>query len=230
MSDPATPSEKVQAWIEQGRELLAELTTPPVPPASTEVPDSEIWLDELQAVREDQRVLHEKILEVWKRAVNEGWPGYFLNMLMPLATTAQGLKLSQDDWDRTADSNHARLLNGNEQMWDEWARYHLYRRWQLNPRDDETVPLQKVEDILTTFATVLRVRQLAPSKRRAFLDWPLEIVKSHRECFVVGGEHNWHRGIEAWVLVMDPTVAEMLQDTCKQLDTLYYNYDQFFKE
>ena len=82
MSDSVTPSAKVQAWIEQGRELLAELTTPS---ASTEVPDSEVWLGELQGLREDHRVLEEKILEVWKRAVNEGWPGYFLSTLVPLA-------------------------------------------------------------------------------------------------------------------------------------------------
>lgn len=227
MSDPATPSEKVQAWIEQGRELLAELTTPP---ASTEVPDSEIWLDELQALREDHRVLEEKILAVWKRAVDEGWPGYFLNTLLPLATIAQGLKQTQADWDRTADSNHARLLSDNVQIWDNWAQFHLYKRWQMNPRDNETVPFQRVSDILSTFATVLRVRQLAPEKRRAFLDWPLKIVESHRECFITGGEHNWQRGIEAWDLVMDPAVAEMLKEACSGLDRLYANYDQFFKE
>jgi hypothetical protein len=227
MSDPVTPSEKVQAWIEQGRELLAELTTPP---ASTEVPDSEIWLDELQALREDHRVLEEKILAVWKRAVDEGWPGYFLNTLLPLAAIVQGVKLTQDDWARTPDSNHARLLNSSEQMWEEWARFHLYKRWQMNPKDNETVSFQRVEDILTTFATVLRVRQLAPEKRRAFLDWPLQIVESHRECFITNSYTNWQRNVDAWQLVMDPAVAEMLEATCKLLDNLYANYDQFFKE
>lgn len=227
MSDSATPSEKVQAWIEQGRELLAELTTPP---ASTEVPDSEVWLDELQGLQEDHRVLKEKILEVWKRAVNEGWPGYFLSTLVPLAKIAQGVKLTQDDYDRTVDSNNVGMCEGNPYRSDEWARVHLYKRWKMNPRDNETVPFQTVEDILTSFATILRVRQLGPEKRRSFLDWPLKIVESHRECFVTNSPTNWQRNVDAWQLVMDPAVAEMLEATCKLLDNLYANYDQYFKE
>lgn len=227
MSDPVTPSEKVQAWIEQGRELLAELTAQPEP---VEVPATKASSAELRALQENHRELEEQVMSVWKQAVNEGWPRHFLNSLLPVVASVQGLTLTKDDSFRTADSNGVSLSDSREAAWEDWAKFHLYKRWQINPHDNRSLPLELVENILVSFATLLRVRSLAPAKRRAFLEWPLDIIREHGECFAPDSKHHWVCNLDAVEMIIEEPVEDMLKAVCRHLESLYVNYERYFKE